>query len=104
MQLDINRYRHFVDRFDMPEEAKVAVLTQVWSMMGSFVDRAFGDAPEQQLRLGLMGNQRKTQGTSAAKQLESLASESPSGLDCEEPLTPTFNDAAGEPPARKTRR
>ncbi|WP_347303661.1 hypothetical protein V5740_03295 [Croceibacterium sp. TMG7-5b_MA50] len=102
MQLDINRYRHFVDRFDMHEEAKVAVLTQVWGMMGSFVDRAFGDAPEQQLRMGLMGNQR---GTSAAKQLETLASESTTALDCEEPLTPTFNDAARpKPPARKRRR
>lgn len=102
MQLDIDRYRHFIDRFDMPEEAKVAVLTQVWSMMGSFVDRAFGQAPEQQLRLGMMGNQR---GTSAAKQLKSLASESPCGLDSEEPLTPKFNDAAGpKPPARKRRR
>jgi len=105
MQLDIDRYRHFVDRFDMPEEAKVAVLTQVWGMMGSFVDRAFGDAPEQQLRLGMMGSQLKSSGTSAAKQLESLASESTTALDCEEPLNPTFNDAAGpKPPARKRRR
>jgi len=104
MQLDIDRYRPLLERLDWPEEQKVAALTEVWKIMGSFVDRAFGDAPEQQLRLGAFGNQRQNQGTSAAKQLESLASSPSTALDCEDPLTPTFNDAADPPPARKRRR
>ena len=101
MQPDLNRYRPFLDGYDWPEEQKTEALTELWKIMSSFVDRAFGQAPEQQLKLGGFGNQRKSQGASAAKQLESLASESPSALDCEDPLEPTFNDAADKGSARK---
>lgn len=104
MQLEIARYRHFVDRFDMPEDQKVAVLTEVWKMMGSFVDRAFGQAPEQQLRLGAFGSQRNDQGISAARTLEGVPATARSAVRSPEPLTPRFNDAAEKAPARKRRR
>lgn len=105
MQLDISRYSHFVDRFHMPEEQKVAILTQIWTMMESFVDRAFGQAPEQQLKLGSMGNKRSDQGISAAKAIEGLPSDAKTALNSVQAITPTFNDAAkGTKPARKRRR
>lgn len=102
MQMDIGRYRHFVDRFDWPEEQKVAALTHVWQMMESFVDRAFGTAPEQQLTLGGMGAQR---GISGAKGIEALPSDPEIALNSAHPLTPIFNSAARPAgPARKRRR
>ena len=119
MQLDCNRYRHYVDRFDMPEEQKDALLQQVWAIMGSFVDRAFGHAPEQQLpglgrerpalteRNGASATTASDTGEpkSCEKAHRELAHQPKTALDCQKPLTPIFNDAAEpKPPARKTRR
>jgi hypothetical protein len=104
MQMDIERYRSYVDRFDMPEDQKIAVLTHVWSIMESFVDRAFGHAPEQQLRLGTFGSQRGGTAISCAKEIKDLPGESVDGLDSTEALTPEYNDAAAYPPAGKRRR
>lgn len=103
MQMDINRYRSFVDGFDMPEEQKLAVLTHVWNIMESFVDRAFGHSPEQQLRLGMMGSQRDSAAVSCAKTIKDLPGEPVDGLDSAGALTPGYNDAAERPPARKKR-
>lgn len=46
--LDINKYRKYVDDYDLTEEQKVELLQTVWSIMESFVDRAFGLHPVQQ--------------------------------------------------------
>lgn len=42
-------YRHHVERFDIPEGQKLELLHAVWQIMRSFVDRAFGDDPVQQV-------------------------------------------------------
>jgi hypothetical protein len=49
MQLDIERYRPYVDHFDMPEEQKIELIHIVSRIMQSFVERAFGKSPEQVL-------------------------------------------------------
>ncbi|MEX0957589.1 MAG: hypothetical protein WDZ83_20535 [Rhizobiaceae bacterium] len=45
--IDLDKYRHHVDRFDLPEEQKKELLKAVWRIMQNFVDRAFGDDPVQ---------------------------------------------------------
>lgn len=47
MQPDITKYREYVDRFDINEDQKIALIHTIWNAMGSFVDRAFGDDPVQ---------------------------------------------------------
>jgi len=87
MQLDIDRYRHFVDCFDIPEEQKLALLGQVWMIMGSFVDRAFGLSPEQ-ICLGIAARERANP---ARDRLDSTISK-------------PFNDAASWNAAEKSSR
>jgi hypothetical protein len=48
MPLDINKYRKYVDDFDLTEEQKTELLQTVWSIMESFADSAFGLHPVQQ--------------------------------------------------------
>lgn len=48
---DLDRYRRHVAHLDMPEDRKADLLRAVWTMMGSFVDRAFGDDPVQHCRI-----------------------------------------------------
>ena len=47
MPLDISKYRKYIDGFDLKEEQKVELLKTVWSIMESFVDKAFGMHPVQ---------------------------------------------------------
>lgn len=47
MTPDIEKYRKYVDQFDLPEDHKIALIHIVWRIMESFVDRAFGDDPVQ---------------------------------------------------------
>lgn len=47
MTPDIEKYRAYVDGFDLPEERKIELIHTVWQMMQSFADRAFGDDPVQ---------------------------------------------------------
>ncbi len=49
MLLDIERYRPYVDHFDMAEADKIELIHIISAMMQSFVDRAFGESPEQTL-------------------------------------------------------
>lgn len=42
MQPDIEKYRPYVDGFDLTEDQKVELIHTVWHIMESFVDRAFG--------------------------------------------------------------
>ncbi|GAA4170809.1 hypothetical protein GCM10023069_29430 [Shinella granuli] len=46
---DAEKYRHHVAHFDMPDDRKAELLFAVWQIMQSFVDRAFGDDPVQQV-------------------------------------------------------
>ncbi len=50
MTFDSARYRHHVDRLNMPEERKEEVLRAVWQIMRTFVDCAFGDDAAQLAR------------------------------------------------------
>jgi len=78
MQLDIERYRPFVDHFDMPDEQKVELIHIVSRIMQSFVERAFGKSPEQ----ALLGIDFHDASDPARAELDSGT------------ITTTFNDAA----------
>lgn len=39
---DIEKYRKYVDHFDITEEHKIELIHIMWNFMGNFVDRAFG--------------------------------------------------------------
>lgn len=47
---DYERYRHHLDRLDMPEAARRRLGEAVWSLLRNRVDRAFGDDPVQLAR------------------------------------------------------
>lgn len=45
---DPEKYRHHLDRYaQMSEAHKLDLMQYVWSIMEGFVDRAFGQSPEQ---------------------------------------------------------
>ena len=88
MAFDAQPYLHLVDDLLMPTERKIEMMEQVSLILQSFVDRAFGLAPEQNL-LG------KSQMSITACGRDAIGS----GLI----LTPDFNDAADAKTARKRR-
>lgn len=47
MTPDTEKYRAYVDGFDLTEERKIELIHTVWRIMQSFADRAFGDDPVQ---------------------------------------------------------
>jgi len=47
MTPDIDKYRAYVDRFDLTEEQKIELIHTVWQIMENFADRAFGNDPTQ---------------------------------------------------------
>lgn len=47
--LDVQKYRSYVDDFDLSSEEKDKLLEAVWSMLGTFVDRSFDEDPVQHL-------------------------------------------------------
>lgn len=47
LAFDPTRYRHHLAHLNMSAEAQAELLRVLWQMMGSFVDRAFGDDPTQ---------------------------------------------------------
>lgn len=51
MKPDIEKYRKYVDHFDISEEHKIELINIIWNMMENFVDRAFG-ADSVQICLG----------------------------------------------------
>ena len=55
MPPDLQTYRSYVDGFDLTEEQKAELIHTVWSIMESFVDRAFGLHPVQQCRAAASG-------------------------------------------------
>jgi len=48
MTPDFEKYRHYVDGFDLTEAQKKEFVQTVWSIMESFVDQAWGIHPVQQ--------------------------------------------------------
>lgn len=42
LSLDIDKYRHHVEHFDISEEQQVALLQALWSIMRGFVELGFG--------------------------------------------------------------
>lgn len=86
MQLNVERFRPRLDRYDLGNDEKARLLEQLWRIAVSCVDRAWGDAPEQIL-LGIDGTK--------------CPARTHDRLDSEAPLTPTFNDAAHEGAAGK---
>lgn len=49
MSLDIDEFRHYADRFDIPEDQKTDLIQTVWNTMQSAEDRAFSNDPMQQV-------------------------------------------------------
>lgn len=47
MEPDIEKYRKFVDHYDLSEEEKIEFIRTVWRIMESFADAAFGIHPVQ---------------------------------------------------------
>lgn len=78
MAFDADAYIHLLDDIVLPHDRKVAMMEQVSLILQSFVDRAWGVAPEQ----FLLGTKR-----------ERVTARGPDTLDSETILTPTFNDA-----------
>ena len=52
MPADLEKYRHYVEGFDLSEAEKTELIHTVWAIMESFVDRAFGLDPVQNLSAG----------------------------------------------------
>ncbi len=48
MPLDIQKYLHRVEKYDLSDERKRELIQTVWKTMESFVDRAWGIHPLQQ--------------------------------------------------------
>lgn len=89
---DIQKYRRYVDHFDLTEEQKVELIRTVWRIMESFVHRAFGVDPVQQLKLPAPG-----------KDAIGAANVVPSGLRSRKPkhLADAFRLSAGKRRRRK---
>ncbi len=81
MQLDPHQFLHHLEPFDMSDAHKVEYVQAIIHIMQSFVDRAFGDAPEQ-TSLGTSENNGINHG--------------PDALKSESPITSTFNQSAKE--------
>jgi hypothetical protein len=79
MTYDPDRYHHHLDGLDLSDAQKHDLMQAMFSIMESFVDRAFGDAPEQRL---------------VAARTSFRAELDPNGIDCQlEPAT-AFNSVA----------
>jgi len=47
--LDVQKYRSYVDGFDLSKEEKDKLLEAIWSLLETFVDRSFDEDPVQYL-------------------------------------------------------
>lgn len=52
MNPDIDKYRRFVDRFDLTDDQKVEIIHTLWNIVGGFACRAFGLDPVRQVTGG----------------------------------------------------
>ncbi|QLH40629.1 MAG: hypothetical protein HWD60_19165 [Defluviicoccus sp.] len=55
MPPDLEKYRPYVDGFDLSEAQKAELIHSVWAIMESFADRAFGLHPVQRVALSGSG-------------------------------------------------
>ena len=53
MALDIEKYRHYVAEFDLSPEEQAELIRNVWTVLESFVDQAYGRHPHQHCRRNL---------------------------------------------------
>jgi hypothetical protein len=88
MQLDPVKYRHYFDCFDMDEDEKLLFMRQLWAIMESFVTRTFHEKSDA-ISLGIDRMKR-----------DQIAKDR---LDSDDIFSSTFNDAASETAAGKTR-
>jgi hypothetical protein len=79
MQLDPTQFLHHLEPFEMSDAQKLDYVQAIIRIMQSFVDRAFGDAPEQVLL-----------GTS----VDSGIFHASDSVEFSSAITTTFNDAA----------
>ncbi len=50
MPLDIDKYRHYLAEFDLSPEEQSELIRNVWAVLESFVDQAYGRHPHQHCR------------------------------------------------------
>ncbi len=53
MPLDIEKYRHYLAGFDLSAEEQAELIRNVWAVLESFVDQAYGRHPNQHFRQNL---------------------------------------------------
>lgn len=56
MPLDIEKYRHYIAGFDLSPEEQAELIGNVWAILESFVDEAYGQHPHQHCRRELEFN------------------------------------------------
>ncbi len=67
MKPDVEKYLAMIEEWDMPREQKIQYIHDLWHIMESFVDRAFGKHPVQSAR----GKSSQAHGQDSSKRLES---------------------------------
>lgn len=88
MTFNPDDYRQYVDHYDLTEDQKIELLRQVWTIMESFVDRAFGSSSEQILLGTVAENDTRCDHDS---------------VDSRDTFTNEFNIAAGKDAAGRRR-
>lgn len=76
-------YRHYLDGYDLSDDHKLTLMQYVWSIMEGFVDRAFGQSPEQMLSRDKRQKLRDEQEEEIARYENSLTSTFEFAADCE---------------------
>ena len=61
MPLDLDKYRPYVDGFDLSEAQKDELIHTLWSIMEAFADQAFGLHPAQQIPAALSADDSPAQ-------------------------------------------
>lgn len=56
MALDIEKYRHYIAEFDLSPDEQAELIRNVWAVLESFVDQAYGRHPHQHGRRDLQFN------------------------------------------------
>lgn len=65
--LDTEKYREYVDEFEIPEESKIELLQTLWWIMAAFVDLGFGVDSVQRLLPGLNHAKDESEAVEAPK-------------------------------------
>ena len=102
-EIDLDKYRRHLDRYDISEAKKTELIKAVCLIMQSFVDRAFGDDPVQQIGNGVA--ERRGDRGIAAPEDKSATKRAPDSDDVlGSKVTPkNRTDASGMPPRPRPR-